>query len=208
MKADFLHSWRKALEAYGTPGDFADNAGVRQRKVEIAGQIWDFNVIDSPNCQLRRELMAKQEHYQPKRNPEEYGLDFLDLESCFLCENVVQGIDAQENHDVPNNIILDFGKFVLAPNRYPGWVGHSLLLPVEHDDVSYRVIPDSEGRMHPRVGKSLGNFVSPEYLETMIQACKDHELVGVRNHPLDAMSIPFHDHFHIFPETSDFFSRA
>jgi len=200
----FIARWARALAAYGTPMDFIEGSETPLHEYSFDGELWPFYVPRSPNNALRRELSSKQKKYVPKMEPSEYGLRHMDLEGCFLCENIVQGIDAQRfPGEVLDNIVFDCGEYVIASNRYPGMTGHSLFIIKEHDDLTRRVEPIVNGgqKRYPITpGKTRGSIVTPEYLEAMARASDKHHLFALRNHTLEGMSLAVHDHFHLFPE--------
>lgn len=170
-----------------------------------------FQFVIAPGNERRRELIAKQKKYEPKdSNLHSYDVKLdKDISTCFLCENVIQGIDAQNYPgEVENNVIADLGIHYLLPNRYPAEYGHSLSVHKDHDDMTARVIPDKEtGVFKPKSGKTRGNIVTANYLEAVIEACDKFYLTGLRNHSLEGMSLYKHEHFHIFPEDLPRFSQ-
>ena len=203
----FLLKWAHALESYGTPRDFVYSTTYDSAPVKINNQAYSFIMVTSANNAMRRELMAKQKHYEFKDNLKSYGVRLADdITSCFLCQNVLQAIDAKNYPDeVEDNVIDDLGMHLILPNRYPAEYGHSLSVLRNHDDISIRVkpvpVPEEKTAMYkPEPGKTRGNIFGADYLEVMIEGCDKHHLIGLRNHVLEGMSIPGHDHFQIFPE--------
>jgi hypothetical protein len=211
----FLVKWAHALESYGTPRDFVYSTSYEPALIKINNQIYSFIIVTSANNAMRRELMAKQKHYEFKDNLGSYGVRLADdLTSCFLCQNVLQAIDAK-NHpgDVGDNVIDDLGLHLILPNRYPAEYGHSLSVLRNHDDVTTRVkpvpVPEEKTAMYkPEPGKTRGNIFGADYLEAAVEACDKYYLIGLRNHVLEGMSIPGHDHFQIFPEDLPRFSQT
>ena len=212
---DLLSKWARAISSYGTPTDFV--AGTRTLKDiwEFDGKPLEVRIISSPNHALRRELMAKQKQYVPQKQPNEYD-STLNIKECFLCQNVAQVIDSSENPLVLNNLIVDEGNYLILPNRYPVFIGHSLFVPKNHDDTSNRILPQivtsEDGKKRqvymPEQGKTAGDLMSSDYLASLIESCDRYFLVGLNNHVRDAMSIPGHKHFHLYPEDLEMFSRT
>ncbi|MEK6970046.1 MAG: hypothetical protein AABW48_06490 [Nanoarchaeota archaeon] len=201
---DFLLKWASALEAYGTPRDFVYSTTYKRTEIELSGKRFPAVLITAKNNAKRRELMAQQKPYKLLHEAKEYGLR-LSLDDCFLCENIVQEIDAQQDPQIPNNVMYFAGMHNISPNRYPSRFGHSLSVPVEHDDVSARVnpVPDPANKTAiyiPEERKTRGKLMTEEYLRATIAASDSLNLIAFRNHVLDGMSIPGHDHFHLFPE--------
>ena len=201
----FLISWASALESYGTPREFVDSTEYENLKLDSFGKSFPFVYTLSANYEQRVALMSQQEDYVPLRDTSLYGVD-MDFDNCFLCQNVAQAFDTQAEPDKrKNNVIFDLGSHLILPNRYPGQPGHSLSVPKNHDDTTTRVPPvkDTKNRTTiytPENGNTRGNILTAGYLEALIEACDKLHFVAVRNHVLDGMSLPDHDHFHMMPE--------
>jgi len=165
---DFLLKWAETLESYGTPRSFAYSATFDSRNIEFNGKEYPFVYFQSGGYEDRRKLMAQQKDYTPLDPLESYGIR-LDFDNCFLCQNIVQGLDAKNHYGkVGNNIIRDLGIHVLVPNRYPSQFGHTLSVPKDHDDVSTRVkmYKDHEEETNvypPQEGKTRGNILALDY---------------------------------------------
>ena len=211
--SEFILKWASAVEAYGTPRSFVESTAYKTGIVPFNGKEFELNFFLSTNHDQRRALMAQQKPYQNQRPTVEYGLR-MDYANCFLCQNLAQSIDALTNPEgIANNVIYDVGNFVIMPNRYPSQYGHSLFVLKNHDDTSGRVPPIQEPenrttRYTPEQGKTRGNIVDYNHLEALMATCDRLHLVAVRNHVLDGMSIPAHDHEHVFPEDLPTFSLA
>lgn len=208
---DFLSKWARAVSAYGTPPDFVVGAHVEKRSFEIWGMPLEIRVLISKNNALRRELGEKQKPYVPQGKLEDYTVH-LDFDRCFLCQNVVQAFDSQDNPSVPNNVISVEGDYFIFPNKFPAFIGHSLFIPKDHDDTSARITPvtiEEAGKkriVYPiEQGKTAGALLTKDYLAALIETCDEHSLVGLNNHVRDGMSIPGHKHFHLYPCDIDLF---
>jgi hypothetical protein len=188
---DFLSRWRKALEAYGTRGNFADGVKFEDLELRIHGDAHPFVVFTNDNYALRMELMQKQKPYVPER--ELYGMS-LDVEHCLLCQNIAQAIEKGDN------IIEELSNYLILPNRYPPFPGAWLLMPKNHDEMSRRT-----SGLAPEEGKTRAKIVTPDLLYALIEYCNRHEMAGLRNHPLDGMSIPGHEHFLGMPKSTAVF---
>ncbi len=198
---DFLLRWARAIEAYGTPRDFVYSTYYEQTNVNLDGKLYPMQYFISENNAQRGALMNKQKAEAEARKtrgekprwPNDGNI------ACFLCDNIGQAISRSDN------IVYDLGIHLILPNKYPSQFGHSLFVPKEHDDETKRVtpqqIPEERATLYaPEEGKTRGNILTRDYLDAVIESCDKYHLFGVRNHVLDGMSIPGHDHFHIFPQ--------
>jgi hypothetical protein len=209
---DFLVRWADALATYGTPANFVDGTRYEQTDLNLNDSAYKIS-LKQGNFELRRELMKKQKPYLPRmEDSEDYDLR-LNIDDCFLCQNVVQGLDAQLNPSIDSidsidNVMADYMDYFIMPNRYPAVAGHSLWVPTNHDEISLRVKPDKYGALPPEEGKTRGAILTSQELEDLGDATSDYHLYGIRNHVLDGMSIPGHDHFHLMPEDNPLFAQV
>ncbi len=204
---DFIAGWAEAVKGgYGTPVTFVQGSRIKRIRAEFANRTYDFVRTTSPGYSMRAELMAKQRKEADQRK--EAGQEPRwqnDGSSCFLCDNVGQAIAAKTNKEIPNNAMYETDGYLILPNKYPSFIGHSLFVPKDHDNEEQRVIPEN-GIYTLKQGKTRGALVTPEFLEETVKACQDFSLVGIRNHVLDGMSIPGHDHYHLYPQDLESFS--
>ncbi len=201
----FLVRWANALESYGTPRDFVYETYYEDHSVTVLNGDFNFKFVIAPGNERRREFIAKQEQYIPKDSLDSYGVRLdKDVSACFLCENVIQGIDANNYpEEIGDNVVIDLGNHYILPNRYPSEFGHSLSVRKDHDDMTDRVIPDKDtGVFEPTPGKTRGGILTADYLEALIEGCDMYQLAGLRNHSLEGMSLYKHEHFHVFFEDS------
>lgn len=178
----FLLSWSRALASYGTKLSFLNDTSYSNTSFRICGKFYPSFTTNGGNYHKRAELMKTQSAYIPKFGIERYDLN-LKTSECLLCQNVAQSLDSAM-HATGNetNTILDIDKFLLLPNRYPGHPGGSLFLRKNHD--------------HSESHAELLNY---ENLSALLEISDLLELTAVRNHQRDGMSIPQHDHAHLFP---------
>lgn len=211
---DFLSKWARAVSAYGTPIDFVAGAGAKTAEYQFDSPL-EVRILCSPNNALRRELMEKQkaEAAARKASGAEERWPNDGNASCFLCDNVGQAQVASFDKSIPDNVVYERGKYLILPNRYPALIGHSLFVPKSHDSPDGRIVPttiEEAGKKRqvyiPKAGKTAGDLTSPDYLDASVQACDEHNLVGLNNHVRDGMSIPGHKHFHLYPEDFDLFA--
>lgn len=193
----FLLQWARALEAYETPLSFIDTVTYRKATLPVWGTNYEF--IESIGGQhfRRREFMAAQPSYTPLLPREAYPPS-LELNTCKLCGNIAQSIDAALTPELGrSNALLRAAGYTLVPNKYPGHPGHVLLIPDTHDHALTRVSAAERGALNE--SRTVARILSVHDLLTLFITCDELRLVGSRNHPRDAMSIPEHDHFHLIP---------
>ncbi|HYD03368.1 MAG TPA: hypothetical protein VEC16_03650 [Alphaproteobacteria bacterium] len=195
-KKQFLVKWGQALESYGTPVEFVMSTRFEEGKFDLSGKTYGLRRIISENNAMRQELMSKQKKYENKS--EKYDLN-LSLDNCFLCQNIAQAEDSKANSDVASNIVEELQDYYVLPNRYPANWGHSLWIPKNIDDMTFRVAPTGEKKdiYIPEEGKTRGKVLKENELKQLFELCDNLGYVAQRNHVLDAMSIPGHDHFHL-----------
>ncbi|MBN2459194.1 hypothetical protein JXB28_02825 [Candidatus Woesearchaeota archaeon] len=200
---DFLLRWGKALETYSTPVSILEGTGYdNEFKVNFSGKDWGFvRLIPGSGWNMRRALMAKQPPFFPAKNIEEYDAKLVLNDEvqgkCFMCENIAQGIDAKDNPSI-DNVVFELGKYFITPGRYPRDPGHCLWVPVDHDDNSKRVVPQEGNKLYiPEEGKTRGALITPQELEAIVKFCQENHFIAARNHVLDGMSVPAHDHWHL-----------
>lgn len=200
---DFLATWAEALKGgYNIPVTFVCGAEIREAELEFGGKKYPFVWRFSPGYSKRKEFMEEE---KKRKEHGSYLRCQNNSSSCFLCDNIGQAIASKNNQTISNNSMYDMGDFVIFPNKYPGFLGHSLFIPKEHDDIKFRV-QSANGSYLIEEGKTRGAIITPPYLESLVQACNNFNLAGVSNHVLDSMSIPEHKHFHLLPEDLRLFS--
>lgn len=201
---DFLANWAEALKGYGIPINFVVGSRADKTNVNFNGEEHPFVNMQTPGYGKRAEYMARQKEAVEKRKglPPRWENDGA---SCFLCDNVGQAVASQINPDIPANKIYELGRNLILPCKYPSFLGHSLFVPKEHDSPENRVIP-SNGVYTVQTGKTRGAITTPDYLDSLVEACNEYSLMGISNHVLDGMSIPGHKHFHLYPEDLSLFS--
>ncbi len=201
----WILSWARGLQAYGTPLSFLNQLEQHPAAFRESGKDWSTFRRVNPNNELRRELIAKQPPYMGRVPIEVLGR--YDA-SCKLCENLHQGVDAKKYpQHVANNIMIDFGAWVLAPNRYPPTPLAMLWIPKDHDDLSLRVPPltvndpnlKSREVLSPLAGKTRDALVNPKELSALFEFANTVGIVALRNHRLSGKSIHAHDHWQLLP---------
>ena len=119
------------------------------------------------------------------RYAEAFSAALIDPQHCPMCGHLAQGFDA-ELYGEPGVFLARGAGFALIPNRFPPSPGpfDLLLVPVSHD------APDR---------KTAGKRVSLGDLEAVTEACAALAMAAQRNHVLDGMSVPQHDHWKLTP---------
>jgi hypothetical protein len=196
---NFLDKWVDALNSLGTNINFITGIIYSLSNFEYQKVIYPCVYVYSPGYSKRKELMKKQILYKPKESSyQTYNFD----QSCLLCLTLIQGLDAISFHNDKQCIIDSTNDAVLVPNKYPGRLGHSLILPRNHDNLSQRinlVSGQNIGFSRRIQGKTRGNIPSVDFLLSVIKISQKYDLISDRNHCLDGMSLSNHDHFHAEP---------
>lgn len=204
----FLAAWCRALQSYGTELSFIDGLRYVDVNFKIAGQKYSGVVAKGGRFSERTRLTRNQPPYQPHHGSEAYN--FAHQRSCPLCQNILYAIDSTRNPSLgQTNVLLDIGDYVFMPNKYPAQPGSALLVPKNHDNHSLRSAQriDSNGQRRIAVepGKTRGKITERSDLVTLTALCDAFDMVATKNHVLNVMTIPEHDHFHLTPKASPIF---
>jgi hypothetical protein len=203
---NFLDRWEKCLNAYEGTYFSPEDIRVVEVSVQFNGKNVRGRALDGPYYTKRREFMSQQKPYP---------LTTLPLHrcspSCFLCQNIAQARDA-ERTGVQTNVLEERGDYLLLPCRYPAAPGHSLFLSRAHDEMQHRLhpLPSEKGRpacYDIAEGKTRGAILSIPDIEALIALCEEQRMIGITNHVLDAMSIPDHWHYQLYPADLHVFSQ-
>lgn len=199
-------SWLRALSVVETPANFLDAQQFESSEFKLLGRNWPTSYWFGGNNELRRELMGQIKPYEPMNPREHYS--FVSDKDCRLCDNVLQAVDSTKVSNGPlSQIMLRLPTGIVMPNRFPGMPLHMLYVPWSHDDYAERV-PHSKVEVAPekfesyipeQVGKTRGALLELHELVDLFSFCSTMGLAAVRNHPLSGMSVPTHDHWHVFP---------
>lgn len=191
----FLKRWDRALIAARTPLSFSDTARFVSDTIEIWGEPIQVIRILSENHANRDSFMARQPKYTPRRAADSYVPHLL-VDSCQLCENVIRAVESGPEHS-----LADLGTHLLLPNRYPQMPGACLLIPRKHDPLERRLPVAPCGTIsEPHVSNATyGKVLDYSELALLATISREYGLFVYRNHPLDGMSIPEHDHAHGLP---------
>lgn len=187
----FLTAWARSLTSTGTTLAYVDQFSMTPATMTLTydqGGAANFSqavIVTSPSTQ-RRAAMATQAPTDLQQPLESYR-GTMDA-ACALCQTVGRVQDHLSDSQSPR-ALLDLGHSFLVPNRYPMAPGHSLLVSASHDPARF----------------SLGRTPSYQELRDMMAVADGLDLVAMRNHAHDGMSIPSHDHFHLFPSDLQIF---
>lgn len=135
---------------------------------------YSFKDFVSTNTRFdqRRQLMSQMPKYVPQNNN-----PYRHPKECLLCDCVNKAID----EDV--HCLYELSQQYIIPNIFPRLQGSAVFLPKDHDIDR----------------KTCGRIIPPEEFDSLFEFCDTYDLVAGRNHVRDGMSIPRHDHFHLFP---------
>jgi len=204
----FLSHWHQALHNSGTPLDFADQHSYEKATVWIDQNPYLTVSMIGIDHEYRRKVIGNQIPYQSKFALDSYNRNFT--ASCPLDAGLLRALDAEDQHSgVKSNALSFIGDdFVWLVNKFPYNIGDAMILPINHDDLSSRADFSTEGRVwtKARSDQTRGAIISQEYLAAVVFICDNFHQTGHRNHALDGMSIPLHDHFKTQPEDSPGFA--
>ncbi|GEM_PF-5917569 len=185
LQSQFLEKWNKALDSYGIEnGDFRNLKEPEINEVEFNGKEYRFVMTNiNEYWKLRGKISNKVNN---EINIDNNGVD---PQNCYLCRDI--NFANSENN---GNVIEELENYLILPNKYPTAISNSLFVPKKHDDMINRV---KKGEA-PYNGKTRGNLLTVDFIKNLAFVADKYNLVCVRNHQLDCMSVPYHDHFHMF----------
>lgn len=171
VQQDYRWWWKRSIELIG--GVIPESFG-ECFTTTLKLKNCHFKVLFTPEfSRSARDLAVKKALECETPSTIQVGLDA----SCPLCRNISRVSNEPD-------IAIDYNsEYLILPNRYPSQYGVSLLLPKNHR------------------APSVANY--SEHL-TLLKATSDLSqrfgLVAVKNHPKDGMSLPKHDHVHLWPQ--------
>lgn len=189
----FIFDWFRSIESLGSSFTHLCATEMRNSKFDICNLEYQGIGLLSARSPDRSPHSFSELDYQPKRLTNGYE-SRVDPINCALCKRIVAIYDdLDQNGDSATVISMGSFGFVI-PNRYPALPGHSLWLPKDHDLA--RTTPSR-------------SLIEGE-LDEVAKYCLQNNLIAVRNHPFDGMTVPNHDHFHLLPDwalgvTEDYF---
>jgi hypothetical protein len=197
--SEYILSWSRALSAYKTPATIVNDVVFSKAYIPTAHGPWGITIRGGSYYANRHKLMDSQKPYLPAFENYPYDLD----PNCPLCRNSARVYDAATLKDRSSPAIFEIDDYVLLPNRYPGMPGAALLLSKNHDDIISRT--KATGILQERIceiaeNKTRARLLASMDLYVLFLISDALNLVAKRNHTLSGMSIPLHDHFHLFPE--------
>lgn len=175
----YLTAWARGLAALGTPLTFVDPFRLESATLHVGSE--DFVAVRIFSDSSRRHELMRVQKPIVLQSPLDSYRGLMD-EACFLCQTVGLAQDGTP-HGTPTGAILDLGDAFLVPNRYPMAPGHALFIPVAHDGAR----------------ATLGRTPTTRELTSVMAVADGLDLIAMRNHVHDGMSIPAHDHFHLHP---------
>ena len=196
--SDYFAEWVEAWLTWEVPHDFIGDFEVTPTTFELFGAVYDGFTVPEGGAARRHELMQAQVRHVrgPVLDPEYRALD---LPRCLLCQTLVELSGTDRFGPLPRRRGLGtFDGLVLIPNRYPYQPGASLLFPDRHRQAF------SHGNLRlvgaePRPAAPAPKMIDPKNLLTTFSICDRRGLYMIKNHPMDSMSIPEHDHVHLVP---------
>ena len=178
----FYSNWQKAISIMGTELKHLDDVQIKLTEFNWEGR--NFPMISLLNAEYpdRDHKMSSAAKYQAKKIASSYE-HRLELDRCALCRRTVAAVDDLDAKKEDRVFIHDEREGFVFPNRFPVMLGHSLWVPKDHD--------------LPRI--TYAKSLNKGELGEIFQIADKFNLVAMRNHPHDGMTIPQHDHFHLLP---------
>ncbi|RME60587.1 MAG: hypothetical protein D6780_03130, partial [Candidatus Dadabacteria bacterium] len=210
----FLISWHKALANSGIAIDFADSTTFLEENVVINQEPYRFISLDPSSLEEREKKMAGVKRYSPRKDIEYYRQSGLQVESCALCNDLAQVLDTkdikEEGIDRLNFLAIFHtaeGDIVWLINKFPYFIGDTLILPFAHLKGSSE--QEKERPLRRTSGFEMADVVpSRSLLEVVFAVCDRGNFVGYRNHAMAGKTIRGHDHFKVTPPFYPYFQRA
>lgn len=201
---DFWRAWGQAYRNSYNPAPLPDELEVSSGSFEVDSSSYEAVLIGGIDHAARRMLMARAGSYSPR------GANYpgLQVSSCALCGNLTQIVDAELGVADELNALWFDEKHAWLVNKFPYVRGDSLLLTRRHDDMELRhhvtrSIERGQGvrSIMRRPGATAGAKISADFLVKAFALADRYRQVAHRNHPLDGMSMPEHDHIKLIPES-------
>lgn len=197
---DFLVAWSRALSLTGTPMSFLDELQMTELNFKAAGAEYTGTLARFPTRFVDMKTLIERYPLLSEISKEKIQELGFNPDACGLCQRGLEAFEGELKHGtIPLSILAASENFLLVPNRFPWEPGGSLLFARQHDDMNVRVHPQN-GTVYPiEPGRTRGALVSTGMLESAIYFSDLYDLVVIRNHVLDGMSVPFHEHYQAFP---------
>ena len=166
----FLRWWSESLLAVGgVKPDLTEQ--VSTSSINIGQRRFDA-ILTPEFSRSARDDQVRRAIQTEKIALQRHGLE----PDCPLCRNIAR------SEIIPSLAIKINQHHTILPNRYPSQLGAALLVSNNH--------------LAPSRGSESEHL---ELLSASAIACKQYDLIAVKNHPLDGMSLPRHDHIHLWP---------
>jgi len=205
-ESEFYKAWDQALINSGVPPEFADGTKYQRGVFWQKGLPFGANYICEVDHDLRKRIIAGSERYNPLKDISQYAYRLTN--KCDLDLNLMQALDSLEaSNRAPSNALLVSDSFAWLVNKFPYNIGDTLVLPINHDDLTSRAVFDEKDRTWARNHRqqTRGALTSERYLSFVIAVCDYYNQTASRNHALDGMSIPMHDHYKLVPHGNPLF---
>lgn len=200
---DFWRAWHAAYKNSYNHAALPDELGVVAGSFEVDSKSYPAVFMRGIDHAARRALMARAPSYQPKSD--EYP--GLNTSACALCANLAQLVDFERGATDELSALWFDTDHAWIVNKFPYVRGDSLILPRRHDDLKmrHRVIRGSERgqgtrSIERRPGATAGAKIHPDFLAKAFALADRFGQVAHRNHAIDGMSMPEHDHLKLIPE--------
>lgn len=199
----FLTVWEQALSNSSMPVDFANRHTYKDGVIWVESTPYMSTFMEGIDHDFRRSIISNTPQHKAKKNISDYGRRFSP--DCLLDKNIMQTLDAELYSSVLSNALAIVNdKYAWIVNKFPYNIGGAIILPIDHDDLTNRASydKDTEKWTKKNPSQTRGAIISKDYLNAIVHICDEHSQTAHRNHALDGMSIPMHDHFKTAPDSN------
>lgn len=199
-RTEFMRAWYRGLVlGYGTPvNDYFETLNIQQVNPELGNS-------RAPLYQV--SFSGRSDHFMtlkaadgPMIIPEGLELSSRIDPRCGCCQSSIHAeMNALDPDAYPIIMYRPAPGIHMIPNRFPWDIGGVLIEPLDHDDLTARLLNLNDVTPKNHLGRTTGAIISEFYLDALFRSSDRFDLVVFQNHPLSGMSQPFHMHAHGIP---------
>lgn len=200
VPVEFSVRWHKALADMGGSETAHARLEVSLVTIRLDGlTVPSLNFINPHRSQRLSLMQANKPKALPSGHKFRHRIDC----GCALCRELGRAIVRGRDTSMPVIATLPRNLRII-PNLYPAHINHSLVLSLNHDDMSSRVIPEVDSKdtyIPQKPGKTRARLLVVEEVVEVFKYAAQNGFFALRNHPLSGMSLPTHDHWHLHPQS-------